>query len=115
MNRVEVDHPAIKEMIFRRSNGDPRYVAGVRAFLTEGGKPPEGMIAGSGYRDAHDMTAYLAEILADVRADEWAEECRVSARRQGRSESVQPALETPAERSQLAREIKMKQSRAMRL
>ena len=115
MKRVDIDHPAIKEMISRRSDGDPSYVAGVRAFLTEGYKPPEGSIAYKGYLDAHDMTAYLWGILADLRADEWVEESRVFGRRFVGLENIPPAPQTPAERPQLAQEIKVKQSRAMRV
>ena len=115
MKRVDISHPAIKEMISRRSDGDPSYVAGVRAFLTEGGKPPEGTIAYKGYLDAHDMTAYLSEILADLRADEWVEESRVLVRRFVGGENIRPVTQTPGERPQLAQEIKVKQSRSIRL
>ena len=115
MKRVDINHPAIKEMISRRSDGDPSYVAGVRAFLTEGGKPPEGTIAYKGYLDAHDMTAYLSGILADLRADEWVEESREFGRRFVGLGNIPPALQTPAERPQLAQEIKVKQNRSIRL
>ena len=115
MKRVDISHPAITEMISRRSDGDPNYVAGVRAFLIEGGKPPEGTIAYKGYLDAHDMTAYLSGILADLRADEGVEESRVFGRRTVRGENIRPAPQTPAERPQVAQEIKVKQSRAMRI
>ena len=115
MKRVDINHPAIKEMISRRCDGDPSYVAGVRAFLTEGGTPPEGSIAYKGYRDAHDMTSYLSGILADLRADEYAEENKASRLRAIERENVHRAPQTPAERPQLAQEIKTKHSRAMRL
>ena len=115
MERVDIDHPAIKEMISRRSDGDPSYVAGVRAFLTEGHKPPEGSIANRGYLDAHDMTAYLSGILADLRADEWVEGSRVFGRRFVGLENIPPTPQTPAERPQLAQEINVRQSRAMRI
>jgi hypothetical protein len=111
MKRVDIDHPAIKEMISRRSDGDPGYVAGVRAFLTEGGEPPEGSIAYKGYLDAHDMTAYLWGILADLRADAYAAERNVSRWRVVERENAHSA----APRPQLAQEIKTKQSRAMRV
>ena len=102
-------------MISRRSEGDPNYVAGVRAFLAESGKPAEGTIAYKGYLDAHDMTAYLSGILADLRTDEWEEESMVFGRRTVRGENIRPAPQTPAERPQVAQEIKVKQSRAMRI
>ena len=114
MKRVDIDHPAIKEMISRRSNGDPSYVAGVRAFLTEGDVPSEATIAYKGYRDAHDMTAYLSEILADLSADEWVEESKLSGRRVVGWENVHSAPQTLAARPQLTQEINAKQSRAMR-
>jgi hypothetical protein len=79
VKRVDVSHPAITEKISRRSDGDPNYVAGVRTFLSESGRPAEGTIAYKGYLDAHDMTAYLSGILADLRAEEWVEESRVFA------------------------------------
>ena len=101
MKRVDISHPAIKEMITRRSDGDPR--------------PPEGTVAYKGYLDAHDMSAYLSGILADLRADEWAEESMVFARRFVGWENIRPAPQTPAERPQVAQELKVKQSRAMRL
>ena len=115
MKRIDISHPAINEMISRRSDGDPSYVAGVRAFLTEGGKPPEGTIAHKGYLDAHDMTAYLSGILADLRADDWVEESRVLGRRFVGRENIRPVPRTPGERPQLTQEIKVKQSRAMRI
>jgi hypothetical protein len=114
MNRVDIDHPAIKEMISSRSDGDPGYVAGVRAFLTEGGTPSEGSIAYNGYRDAHDMTAYLSDILADLRADEYAEERKVFRLRAMELENGHWAPQTRAERPLLVQEIKTKQSRSMR-
>ena len=102
-------------MISRRSDGDPNYVAGVRAFLAESGKPTEGTIGYNGYRDAHDMTAYLSGILADLRADEWVEESRVRARSFVGRENIRPAPQTAAEHPQLAQEIEVKQRRAIRI
>ena len=115
MKRVDISHPAITEMISRRSDGDPNYVAGVRAFLAESGQPTEGTIAYKGYVDAHDMTAYLSGILADLRADEWVEESRVFGRRFVGRENIRPAPQTLAERPQVAQEVKVRQSRAMRV
>ena len=102
-------------MISRRSDGDPGYVAGVRAFLTEGGEPPEGSIAYKGYLDAHDMSAYLSGILADLRADDWAEESRAFERGFLGRENIRSAPQTSSERPQLAQEIKVKQSRSIRI
>ena len=115
MKRVDICHPAINEMISRRSDGDPCYVAGVRAFLADGEKPPEGTLAYKGYLDAHDMTTYLSAILADLRVDEWVEESRVFGRSFVGRENIRPAPQTPAERPQLAQEIKVKQSRSIRI
>ena len=61
------------------------------------------------------MTGYLSSILADLRADEYAEENKVSRLHVIERENVHWAPQTPADRPQLAQEIKMKQSRAMRL
>jgi hypothetical protein len=115
VKRVDISHPAITEMISRRSDGDPNYVAGVRAFLAETGKPTEGTIAYKGYLDAHDMTAYLSGVLADLRADEWVEESLVFARRFVGRENIRPAPRTPVERPQVAQEIKVEQRRSMRV
>jgi hypothetical protein len=50
-----------------------------------------------------------------LRADEWVEESLVFDRCFVGRESIRPAPQTPAERSQIAQEIKVKQTRAMRV
>ena len=64
-------------MISRRSGGDADYVAGVRACLTERNAPPPGSSTFRGYRDAHDMVAYLSEVAADLRAEVFEEEAKI--------------------------------------
>lgn len=80
MKPPDLEHPAVKEMISRRSNGNPNYIAGVRAYLEQGKEPSQGTIAHHGYMDAHDMTEYLAMILADVRAEGFAEDAKIPER-----------------------------------
>src|SRR5688572_13202400 len=111
MKRVGPDHPAIKEMICRRSDGDPDYVVGVRAFLAEGGKPREGTSAYKGYLDAHDMTAYLSGILADLRADEWVEENRIFVGYSVERENISSVPQTLRELPQLSQQIKTTEGR----
>lgn len=59
MKRLDIDHPAIGEMISLRSHGNLDYAAGVRVFLTDRKEPVRRIVAYHGYLDAHDMTAYI--------------------------------------------------------
>ena len=97
MKRPGFDHPAIQQMIARRSAGDPEYVAGVRAFLTGADRPAEGSTAFRGYLDANDMSEYLSGILADLQSEVWVEE--ISRERRSRCEEIRPVRSLSAQRS----------------
>ncbi|MEO7700672.1 MAG: hypothetical protein ABIZ04_15730 [Opitutus sp.] len=75
--KLDLEYPAIKEMIVRRSSGDPDYVTGVRAYLVQGKEPPNDTAARRGYLDAHDMVGYLSTKLAELRADTLEKEVKL--------------------------------------
>jgi hypothetical protein len=105
MKRPGLDHPAIQEMISRRSEGDSEYVAGVKAFLAGTSRPAEETTAFRGYLDAHDMVGYLSGILTDLQAAARVEE--VSRERQSRGERIHPVHSLEAQRSENRERIRL--------
>jgi hypothetical protein len=97
MKRPGFDHPAIQQMIARRSAGDPEYVAGVRAFLTGADRPAEESTAFRGYLDANDMSEYLSGIIADLQSEAWVEE--ISRERRSICEEIPPVRSLSAQRN----------------
>jgi len=115
MKRLDVDHHAVKEMISRRSRGNPDYVAGVRAFLAEVKQPDQGTVAHQGYLDTHDMTAHIFEVLGDLRADEIEEREKLSAWREVLKGQRPKVDQTPAEIPKPSDEATRKQTSGVRL
>ncbi|MEO6750842.1 MAG: hypothetical protein ABIZ04_02790 [Opitutus sp.] len=113
--KIDLEYPAIKEMLARRSDGNPDYVAGVRAYLMQGEEPLSGTVACQGYWDAHDMTEYLSATLADLRADMLEEEARLLFfRKKSICESPSP-LQKSAEVSNRAVGIKPNRGQCIRI